>query len=100
VEQMMAGMPDVYCTRFEVRTDNHVELQKGNFWVMESNGTVGVPGEGLWYTIIKHWPRRMLTGLYNMLFHPGARLHPRVLLERLRAFHKCGGWDFKITDGY
>ena len=100
MERMMAGMPEVYCTRFDVRADNHVELQKGNFWVMESNGTVGVNAEGVWYGILVHWPRRMITGLYNIFTHPNASVLPAVLAERLRAFNKCGGWDFKFTDGY
>ena len=60
------------------------------------------PGEE--YTIMyERWPWRSageVKEMYNMLFYPRARLHPRVLLERLRAFRKCGGWDFRICDGY
>ena len=100
VTRMMLRMPHVYCTRFDVRATSHEALARGDFRVMESNGTIGVQGGSTLYGVMVHWPRRMITGLYNMLFHPNGSVHPRLLLARLRAFNHCGGWDFRFCDGY
>jgi hypothetical protein len=100
VEAMVARMRGVYCTRFDVRADGDAELARGDFWVMESNGTIGVPGQGAAYAIFVAWPKRMIIGLYNILTHKDASIHPRVLAHRMRRFRECGGWDFRICDGF
>ncbi len=100
VEEMITGMPNVYCTRFDVRADSPEAMARGEFWVMESNGCIGVPGGTLTHALVTHWPRRMITGLYNIFTHEHASIHPRVLVRRIHRFAECGGWDFRICDAF
>ncbi len=100
VEQEVEAMPNVYCTRFDVRAEGAEALARGEFRVLESNGSVGVPGGTLLRALVTHWPKRMIIGLYNIATHPNASVHPRVLVQRVRRFMVCGGWDFRICDGF
>ena len=54
VETMMVKMPSVYCTRFDVRADGEAAMSRGDFWVLESNGTVGVPARSTAYSSFVH----------------------------------------------
>lgn len=100
VERTVARLPNLHCTRFDVRADSAEALARGDFWVMESNGTIGVPGGSLAYAILISWPRRIVIGAYNLFTHADASAHPRVLVRRMRRFLECGGWDFRISDGF
>lgn len=100
VEATVAGMHNLHCTRFDVRADSAEALARGEFRVLESNGSIGVPGGSMAYAIAVAWPRRIVTGFYNLLTHPDASAHPRVLVHRMKRFLECGGWDFRICDGY
>jgi hypothetical protein len=100
VERTVARLPNLHCTRLDVRADSPEALARGEFWVMESNGTVGVPGGSRAYAILISWPRRIAIGAYNLFTHADASAHPRVLVRRVRRFLECGGWDFRICDGF
>ena len=100
VRDMMRKLPSVFCTRFDVRADDDAAMARGDFWVLESNGTVGIPGQGPAYSIFVHYPKRILIGLFNILTHPDSSVHPRVLARRLHRFWTLGGWDFRICDGF
>jgi hypothetical protein len=93
-------MRNLHCTRFDVRADSAEALARGEFWVIESNGTIGVPGGSLAYAILVSWPRRIVIGAYNLFTHEDASAHPRVLVHRMKRFLECGGWDFRICDGF
>jgi hypothetical protein len=99
-ERSVRALDNVYCTRLDVRADGPEELARGNFWVMESNGVIGVPGGGLLGAALVSWPRRIITGAYNIFTHENASVHPRVLVHRMRRFLELGGWDFRICDGF
>jgi hypothetical protein len=100
VEGTVRRMRNVYCTRFDVRAESAEALARGEFRVLESNGTIGVPGQGNVYAMLVAWPRRIVTGLYNLFTHDDASAHPRVLVHRMKRFLECGGWDFRICDGF
>jgi hypothetical protein len=100
VEASVARMKNLHCTRFDVRAESAEALARGEFFVLESNGTIGVPGGSIAYAIAVAWPRRILTGLYNLFTHEDASAHPRVLVRRVQRFLECGGWDFRICDGF
>ncbi len=100
VERTVARMRNLHCTRFDVRADSAAALARGEFWVIESNGTIGVPGGSVVYAIAISWPRRIVTGAYNLFTHADASAHPRVLVHRMKRFLECGGWDFRICDGF
>jgi hypothetical protein len=100
VERNVAAMVNVHCTRFDVRAQSAEALARGEFRILESNGTIGVPGGSMVGAVLFHWPRRIVTGAYNLFTHPDASAHPRVLVQRMKRFRECGGWDFRICDGF
>jgi hypothetical protein len=100
MDETTRAIAGLYCTRLDVRADSAAELSRGRFAILESNGSVGVPSQRLAYALLVHWPKRMLIGGYNIFTHRNATIHPRILVERVRRFMTCGGWDFRICDGF
>lgn len=102
IQSIASSIPNFNVGRFDIRYQNHAELMKGNFMIVEANGTLGfdlrkttsnfITGGAF---TVRWFIMRLVYGLYNILsmnaYDPLTLLH--VMLISICNTLSCMDWE-------